>query len=148
MSEGNGKAIRVAAVTDNDWFKLVSRVAMIACAAALRIASFFAKGAWETLNKVAEASVVQTQTLLHHAGRIDDIKADQKTLREKQQMNIRPRHHPRDEAGEGPMNLSAHFTLTEAVKSQTALRLGIDSTLPPEVIPALREAAERILELA
>lgn len=83
---GNGKATRVSVVTDNDWFKLVSRAAMIACAAVLGIASFFAQSAWETLGKVAEASVVQTQTLLHHAGRIDDLKTDQKTLGEKQQM--------------------------------------------------------------
>lgn len=44
------------------------------------------------------------------------------------------------------MRLSPHFTLTEATKSQTALRLGIHNAAPPEVIPALGFTAERILE--
>ena len=44
------------------------------------------------------------------------------------------------------MNLSPHFTLSEASKSQVALRLGIDNTPPPTVIPKLRLVAETILE--
>lgn len=44
------------------------------------------------------------------------------------------------------MNLSAHFSIAEAMKSQTALRLGIDNAPPDDLIPALRNVAERILE--
>lgn len=42
--------------------------------------------------------------------------------------------------------LSAHFTLREAVRSQTAARRGIDNTPPLETIPALVRVAEHILE--
>jgi hypothetical protein len=44
------------------------------------------------------------------------------------------------------MRLSAHFTLAEAVKSQTAVRLGIDNTPPAVVIEATKAVAEHILE--
>lgn len=44
------------------------------------------------------------------------------------------------------MKLSDHFTLAEAVKSQAALRLGIDNTPPAPIIPRLRLVAEHILE--
>jgi len=42
--------------------------------------------------------------------------------------------------------LSNHFTLTEAMKSGTALRLGIDNTPGTLIIPALIHTAETILE--
>jgi hypothetical protein len=46
------------------------------------------------------------------------------------------------------LRLSRNFTLREAVKSQTASRLGIDNTPPLEVIPKLVRVAEHILEPA
>ena len=42
--------------------------------------------------------------------------------------------------------LSEHFTLREATKSATAIRLGIDNTPPDDVIPKMKAVAERILE--
>ena len=45
-------------------------------------------------------------------------------------------------------NLSEHFTLAEATKSQTALRHGIDNTPPPHFLPRLVHTAEQILEPA
>lgn len=44
------------------------------------------------------------------------------------------------------MMLSEHFSLEEGIKSQTALRLGIDNTPPAVVIDAMRKVAENILE--
>lgn len=45
------------------------------------------------------------------------------------------------------MNLSAHFTLAEAIKSHTAIRLGIDnSAMSFDVEEALRATADNILE--
>ena len=44
------------------------------------------------------------------------------------------------------LRLSRHFTLREAVKSQTASRRGIDNTPPLELIPAMVRVAEHILE--
>ena len=44
------------------------------------------------------------------------------------------------------MRLSEHFTLAEAMKSQTALRLGIDNTPPSTVLLRLGAVAEYILE--
>lgn len=46
------------------------------------------------------------------------------------------------------MNLSSNFTLAEAMKSQTALRLGIDNRPADDLIPALTAVAENILEPA
>ena len=40
------------------------------------------------------------------------------------------------------MNLSAHFTLEEMTASDTALRLGIDNTPPPEVVARLQVLAQ------
>lgn len=42
--------------------------------------------------------------------------------------------------------LSAHFTLREALKSNVAMRHGIDNTPPLELIPAMVRVAEHILE--
>lgn len=42
--------------------------------------------------------------------------------------------------------LSKHFTLMEAMKSQTGERLGLDNTPPNEIIPRLIFVAETILE--
>lgn len=39
------------------------------------------------------------------------------------------------------MRLSEHFALSEFTASQTAARLGIDNTPPPEIIAELRETA-------
>jgi len=39
------------------------------------------------------------------------------------------------------MNLSPHFTLEELTASQTAARLGLDNTPPPEVVDALTRTA-------
>lgn len=39
------------------------------------------------------------------------------------------------------MRLSEHFSLSEFTASQTAARLGIDNTPPPEIIAELRETA-------
>ncbi len=44
------------------------------------------------------------------------------------------------------MQLSAHFTLREFTRSQTAERLGIDNTPPPEVVENLRVLCAEILE--
>ena len=44
------------------------------------------------------------------------------------------------------MNLSQHFTLREAGKSQTAVRLGIDNRPPEHLHAALRHTAQHILE--
>lgn len=44
------------------------------------------------------------------------------------------------------MRLSQHFTLMEAMKSQTGERMGLDNTPPNEVIPRLVFVAETILE--
>lgn len=44
------------------------------------------------------------------------------------------------------MYLSKHFTLTEAMKSQQALRFGIDNTPPDSLIPNLTRTANQILE--
>lgn len=45
------------------------------------------------------------------------------------------------------MNLSSHFTLEEAVLSQTALRKGIDNTPTPEVLANMTDAASRLEEV-
>lgn len=44
------------------------------------------------------------------------------------------------------MRLSPHFTMIEAMKSQTGERLGLDNTPPNEIIPRLIFVAETILE--
>lgn len=44
------------------------------------------------------------------------------------------------------MQLSPHFTLAEATKSQTAERLGIDNTPPADVIARMMAVCENILE--
>lgn len=44
------------------------------------------------------------------------------------------------------MNLSSNFTLSEAIKSQTALRLGIDNSPPSELLPSMIAVAANILE--
>lgn len=44
--------------------------------------------------------------------------------------------------------LSAHFTLREALKSNVAMRHGIDNTPPLDLIPAMVRVAEHILEPA
>lgn len=44
------------------------------------------------------------------------------------------------------MNLSAHFTLAEATKSQEAARKGLDNTPPAAVIRAMTAVCEEILE--
>mgnify|MGYP000221123235 CR=1 FL=1 len=44
------------------------------------------------------------------------------------------------------MNLSENFTLAEAVKSQTALRCGIDNTPTAEQVESLRQVARHILQ--
>lgn len=44
------------------------------------------------------------------------------------------------------MKLSEHFTLDEAEKSNTAIRLGIDNTAPADIIPSLEHVAQNILE--
>lgn len=44
------------------------------------------------------------------------------------------------------MNISGNFTLSEAVKSNTALRLGIDNGPPESMMPALIGVATNILE--
>ena len=43
-------------------------------------------------------------------------------------------------------NLSAHFTLGELIRSETAERKGIDNTPPPELVPKLTRLCEEILE--
>lgn len=44
------------------------------------------------------------------------------------------------------MNLSEHFTLAEAIKSQTATRLRIDNSPPADVVARMVATAEAILE--
>lgn len=44
------------------------------------------------------------------------------------------------------MNISPHFTLAEAIKSQTALRKGIDNKPDDAALTALKLVAEHILE--
>ena len=44
------------------------------------------------------------------------------------------------------MQLSANFTLAEAVKSQTASRCGIDNTPDAEQIACLQKVAEKVLQ--
>jgi len=44
------------------------------------------------------------------------------------------------------MHISPHFTLQEASKSSTAIRLGIDNQPPALLIPSLRATAQNILE--
>jgi zinc D-Ala-D-Ala carboxypeptidase len=44
------------------------------------------------------------------------------------------------------MNLSPHFTLEEMVKSQTALRLGLDNNPGPEELEAMVDLCEYALE--
>ena len=44
------------------------------------------------------------------------------------------------------MRLSPHFTLTEATKSQTASRLGIDNTPSAEEIERMTALCEKVLE--
>ena len=44
------------------------------------------------------------------------------------------------------MNLSAHFTLQEFTRSQTAVRRGIDNTPPPEIIETLTLLCVTVLE--
>lgn len=44
------------------------------------------------------------------------------------------------------MHISPHFTLQEASKSSTAIRLGIDNQPPALLIPSLRATAKNILE--
>lgn len=44
------------------------------------------------------------------------------------------------------MNLSEHFTLSEAIKSQTAERLGIDNTPDAQTIVKMKAVCEAILE--
>lgn len=45
------------------------------------------------------------------------------------------------------MNLSAHFTLAEAIHSETATRKGIDNIPPPEVLANMGEAADGMEEV-
>jgi hypothetical protein len=40
------------------------------------------------------------------------------------------------------MRLSPHFTLDEFTTSQTAARMGLDNTPPPEIMPALLKTAQ------
>lgn len=44
------------------------------------------------------------------------------------------------------MRITPHFTLAEVEKSHTAIRYGIDNTLPRYLIPAATAVAENILE--
>lgn len=45
------------------------------------------------------------------------------------------------------MNLTPHFTLEELTASQTATRLGLDNTPPPEMIAALKRTAQLLEEV-
>lgn len=45
------------------------------------------------------------------------------------------------------MNLTPHFTLEEMTASQTAARLGLDNTPPPEMIAALKRTAQLLEEV-
>jgi hypothetical protein len=42
------------------------------------------------------------------------------------------------------MNLTKHFTLAEMQTSNTATRLGLNNTIPPELIPNARLVAEKL----
>ena len=42
------------------------------------------------------------------------------------------------------MNLSAHFTLEEITRSETAVRLGIDNSLPPEMLETWRAGCDTL----
>jgi len=44
------------------------------------------------------------------------------------------------------MQILKHFNMQEVVKSQTAIRLGIDNSLPDELLPYVIDVAENILE--
>lgn len=44
------------------------------------------------------------------------------------------------------MNLTKNLTLQEAIKSNTATRLGIDNTPPPAIIERMVETAEKIFQ--
>ena len=44
------------------------------------------------------------------------------------------------------MRITPHFTLAEVEKSHTAIRMGIDNTLPRYLIPAATALAENVLE--
>ena len=44
------------------------------------------------------------------------------------------------------MKLSAHFSLNEMTKSQTALRLGLDNNPGPDGVASLRTLCEQVLE--
>ena len=44
------------------------------------------------------------------------------------------------------MSISKHFTLDELMKSQTALRLGLDNTPVAEELEALAQLCEKVLE--
>lgn len=41
-----------------------------------------------------------------------------------------------------PMQLSEHFTLAEAIRSETAQRRGIDNTPPPDILENMKIAAD------
>lgn len=45
------------------------------------------------------------------------------------------------------MNLSPHFTLEEMMQSQSAARLGLDNTPPPEMVAALKRTAQLLEEV-
>lgn len=45
------------------------------------------------------------------------------------------------------MSLTPHFTLDELTASQTAARLGLDNTPPPEMVAALKRTAELLEEV-
>ena len=44
------------------------------------------------------------------------------------------------------MHLTENFSLAEMIKSETALRHGLDNTPPPEVIENLRQLCEHVLQ--
>ena len=44
------------------------------------------------------------------------------------------------------MSISKHFTLNELMKSQTALRLGLDNTPDNDALEALTALCENVLE--
>lgn len=44
------------------------------------------------------------------------------------------------------MEISKHFNMQEVIKSHTATRLGIDNSLPNNLLPNVRLVAEKILE--
>lgn len=45
------------------------------------------------------------------------------------------------------MNLTPHFTLEELTASQSAARLGLDNTPPPEMVDALKRTAQLLEEV-